>query len=92
MTTIQKYILVIFKYIRLYVFPSDSSLNDTFVREARKGSAVKTTPGSEDTCSDSQSSKWCNNLKSHCDCTCSGGSAVATTVASGIKYILYQYW
>ena len=67
-------------------------MNDTFVREGRKSSAAKTTPGSEDTCSDSQTTKWCSNLKSHCDCTCSSGSAgppgpPATTVAAGIKMV-----
>ena len=39
--------------------------------DGRKGGKVTTTPSSGGSCADVQSSKWCNNLKTHCGCTCS---------------------
>ena len=44
--------------------------------EGRKGKATTTSSG---TCSDAQSSKWCNNLRNNCECTCSADCSSCTS-------------
>ena len=44
--------------------------------EGRKGKATTTSSG---TCSDVQSSKWCNNLRNNCECTCSADCSSCTS-------------
>ena len=44
--------------------------------EGRKAKATTTSSG---TCTDVQSSKWCNNLRNNCECTCSADCSTCTS-------------